>query len=312
MRRREFLSTVLAGATLAATWQAASASGIIKQSSAVIPPEKSVQATVAQKGFAANDENPAAVNPLNPEWMYIEFGPWNWNMDARYNSKWALHLGDQVPNADDVAKAIQHPSYEGWWLTLNEPDLANVSPKDAVAVVQKQMEVVLSVDPNAKFCLGMGSQLHAPGTTSPWFPKVWKSLPKNLKPAIKAFHTHYYPQSDASIGGNDIFSADPIRKYLKTVRTWIDKNAGDFRREFWITEIGLAMEGSVASDPRVTLYPLVVQDAMNGNVERWAWYSQSTSDGYATLCQSYSQTQTALGSVFAAMQSGVYPLKQKA
>src|SRR5947208_14369646 len=123
MRRREFLSTILAGATLAATWQAASASGLGKQPAPVKFDDKGSQLAPALKGFGANDENPATVNPLNPEWLYIEFGSWCWDMSHQYNCKWALHLGDQIPNADDVAQAIQHPSYDGWRLTLNEPDL---------------------------------------------------------------------------------------------------------------------------------------------------------------------------------------------
>ena len=157
----------------------------------------------------------------------------------------------------------------------------------------------------------MGSQTHAPNTAGAWFPKVWKLLPKTYKSAVKAFHTHYYPQCEPGMTHDGIFSADPIRKYVQGVRTWIDKIGKDFRRELWITEIGLVMNEDVRTDPRVTLYPLVVQDAMNGNVERWAWYSENTSDGYATLCEPYSPKQTSLGNVFAAMQSGVYPLKQK-
>ena len=312
MRRREFLSTILAGATVAATWQAASAGGIAKETAAAPSSDKGAPVLVSQKGFAANDESPATVNPLNPEWMYIEFGPWNWNMDAHYNCKWALHLTDQIPNADDVAKAIQHPSYDGWWLTLNEPDLANVSPKDAVAIVQQQMQVVLSVDPNAKFCLGMGSQIHAPGTTSPWFPKVWRLLPKSCKSAVKAFHTHYYAQCEPGLAPNDIFSPVPIRKYVKMIRSGSTRMPGTCDGNYGLLKLDWQWKGLCGMTRAVTLYPLVVQDAMNGTVERWAWYSESTSDGYATLCESYSPKQTALGSVFAAMQSGIYPLKQKA
>jgi hypothetical protein len=266
-------------------------------------------AGTALKGLCCNDEDPAAVNPLNPEWMYIEFGSWCWNLNAQYVCKWALHLFDAVPLPEDVAKAIQHPSYEGWWLTLNEPDLAGVSPASAVELIQAQIQVVRSVDPGARFCLGVGSQLHAVGTADPWFPAVWKLLPANLKPAVRAFHTHYYAQSQQGLSHEQFYSPEPVRKYVNTWRKWMNKNAKEFRRELWMTEIGMVNTPQVLADSRGTLYPLVVQDAMNGVAERWAWYSMSTNDGYATLCEPYAPTQTALGRVFSAIKPGVYPVR---
>jgi hypothetical protein len=311
MQRRDFLKAVLAGTTLAAGLQTVSASGIVNRGIPAEVDDKVKPVKLALKGFCTNDEAPASVNPLHPDWMYIEFGSWCWNMDAQYACKWGLHLLDMIPTAEDVAKAIQHPSYDGWWLTLNEPDLANVSPQAAATLVQAQMEVVLSVDPNAKFCVGMGSQMHAPFTSEPWFPAVWALIPANLKPSIRAFHTHYYVQCEAGLTHDDLFSPEPIRRYAKAMRQWLNKNANEMKRELWITEIGLAWNDQLSADPRVTLYPLVVQDAMNGTVDRWAWYSQSTDDGYATLCEPYSSKQTALGQVFSAMQAGLYPIKQK-
>src|SRR5581483_9802264 len=196
MHRRSFLKMALAGGTLAATWQPASAaSGLVSKFQPSEPGDNAPKGIARSlKGIVTDNETPAVVNSLSADWMEIEFGPWNWNMDYQYNCKWALHLFNQIPNAGDVQQAIQHPSYEGWWLTLNEPDIEKMSASAAVNLVQKQMDIVLSVDPNASVCLGGGSQLHAPFKPNPWLPKVWKKLPAYLKPSIRAFHTHYYPQ----------------------------------------------------------------------------------------------------------------------
>ena len=145
------------------------------------------------------------------------------------------------------------------------------------------MRAVLAADPNAKFCIGGGSQLHAPFTTDPWFPKVWGLLPNNLKPKIQAIHTHYYPQSEVGPDSDLIYSAEPIKKYLKSWRRWIKNHAQDIPRELWVTEIGLIWTATNRSDSRAVLYPMMVQAAMDGLAERWAWYSQSKAEGYATL-----------------------------
>lgn len=310
MQRRDFLKAILAGTTLAAGMQTVSASGIGNPELAPEWDDKKKASKLALKGICMNDESPAAVNPLHPDWAYVEFGPWCWDMNHQYGCKWALHLVDMIPSAEDVAQAIQHPSYDGWWMTLNEPDLAKLAAQDAATLVQKQMEVVLAVDPSAKFCVGLGSQLHAAFTSEPWFPAVWALLPEHLKPAIRAFHTHFYAQSQAGLSYDDLFSPEPVQNYVKAWRTWLNKNITDKKRELWISEIGMTWSDQLRADPRVTLYPLVVQNAMNGLADRWAWYGQSAVDGYATLCEQYSPKQTVLGQVFSAMQTGLYPVKQ--
>lgn len=313
MNRRGFLKAALAGATLATGWQSAAlASGFGPKASEPEFEDKAKVGLVALKGICTNDENPDRVNCLNPNWMYIEFGDWCWNMAHQYNCKWSLHLFDQIPNAADVAQAIQHPSYEGWWLMLNEPDLANVSAEAAVQLVQQQMSVVLAVDPNAKFCLGGGSQMHAPNTSTPWFPAVWQLLPAEFKAHVNAVHTHYYPQTERGATHESAFTADPIRKYVKGWRNWLNKNAGDMHRELWVTEIGLNWrDTALQTEPRLPLYPLLIQEAMNGIVERWAWYSQSKPDGFVTLLEPEASQLTPVGTVFAASQPGIYPVKAK-
>lgn len=298
---------MIAGAALTAGWQTASASGIVGQDEPHVPADKPKPTFMSLKGFSTNDENPAHVNALAPQWMSIEFGPWNWNMNAQYNMKWGLHLLSMMPNADDVALAIKHPSYDGWWLCLNEPDLEGISPQAGADLITRQMQVVLSVDPNAKFCLGMGSQLHTPNTANPWFPTVWNSISADLKKSVKAFHTHYYAQVETS-APDRIFSPDSIVQFIKNNRKWINKNAKDTYRELWISEIGLVTDDNIKNDTRLPLYPLVVQNAMNNNAERWAWYSMSVPDGYATLMIPNSGgALTPLGSVFAGLVPGVYP-----
>src|SRR5581483_3536368 len=123
MHRRSFLKMALAGGTLAATWQPASAAtGLVSKFQPTAPKDNAPRGTFQSlKGIVTDNEIPAVVNSLNADWMEIEFGHWNWNMEYQYNCKWSLHLFNQMPDAEEVRLAIQHPSYEGWWLTLSEP-----------------------------------------------------------------------------------------------------------------------------------------------------------------------------------------------
>lgn len=307
MDRRSFLKIALAGTGLAATWQPAAATGLLPK----LLPGESVESAPkplapSMKGIVTDNENPTVVNSLCPDWMEIEFGEWCWNQDHKYNCKWALHLFNQTAAASDIQQAMQHPSYDGWWLIFNEPDLEKMTAGQAVKQAAQQMNAVLAVDPNAKFAFGGGSQLHAPFTSSAWLPKVWQKLPANLKTKVKAFHTHYYPQSEFG-DSPQIFSTAPIKAYLTAWRNWMKQNAADQPRQLWVTEIGLIQTNFTRADPRTVLYPVLIQAAMNGLAERWAWYSESTTDGYTTLCEPAGSKVTPHGMVFAAIKPGVYP-----
>lgn len=308
MDRRSFLKLALAGTGLAATWQPASAAGIFTRTSQAEPLPKGGKSalTPSLKGIVTDNENPAVVNSLCPDWMEIEFGPWCWDMSHQYNCKWGLHLFNSIPAVADIQQAIQHPAYDGWWLMLNEPDLEKMTAMQAVKLVQKQMDPVLAVDPNAKFALGGGSQYHAPFRSSPWLPKVWQKLPLRYQAKVKAFHTHYYPQADFGDTAQ-IYSTAPIKAYLTAWRNWMNRNAGDQPRQLWITEIGLGDSAFTRADSRTVLYPLLVQSAMDGLAERWAWYSESKPDGYVTLCEPGTANVTTHGKVFAALKPGIYP-----
>ncbi len=310
MDRRTFFKTAFFGAIAATTASPAAAAGIRREFQDFAEPINAANGILGPslKGVVTNDERPERLNPLNPGWMEIEFGHWCWNMQAQYNCKWGLHLFNMVPAAEEIAKAIQHPAYDGWWLTLNEPDLENMPTETALKLIERQMRTVLAVDPSAKFCIGAGSQLHAPFTAEPWFPKVWKRFPADLKPAVQAFHTHYYPQVQFGPDSEEIFKPFGIQKYLKAWRKWMKRNSKDQPRQLWLTEIGLVWTDANRSDPRVSLYPLMVQKAVDGLAERWAWYSMSKPDGYVPLYNPYPDGMTTEGQVFAAINPGVYPV----
>ncbi len=265
----------------------------------------------ALKGAIINDAIPERVNPLRCDWMQIIFGAHVWDTSKVYNSKWALHLYNLIPATGDVAKAMQHDSYDGWWLLgHNEPELNGVEPDLYAQTVTLQKLAVTAADPNAKFCVSCGSWLHPCYENNSWFAQMWALLPGATRKRIYALDTHFY-----STGGttpqSDIFLKAPINDYLSLVRTWLGvahpecgyiptvSQDSNLVREVWLTEIGLYNDAYVqAHAADADQYPVKVQNVADKYCARWAWYSMSANNGYRDL---WNGTLTPIGMTFAGL-----------
>ncbi len=234
------------------------------------------------KGFCCNDQLPAHVTSLAPDWVAIEFGRWNWDYSAQYGAmKWALHVYDQTPNvepltAQNIALAKNHAAYEGWWLIGNEPYL-NTEPEEFIAKAVAQMTLILSVDPAAKFCLAAGINFVSSSTHdwSPlwyvedsWFDRMWTRFPSGaLKQAVRAFGLHAYPDPLA-VG---------LIEYLGKSNDY--RNSRFPAREIWLTEIGRGLDR-----PETQYSPNNVNGRCNAkSISRWSWFSQSLPYPYFNL-----------------------------
>lgn len=249
------------------------------------------------KGIAANELDGWAA--LRVQWAHVEFGHWLWDSPQQsFGAPCSFHLYKQIPIATEIFAAIQHPSFDGWWLVGgNEPDLEKLPAADGVTLLKAQIDAVKATHPTAKFCATLGSQIHAPTKPSAWFPPVWNALPAPYKASIGAFHTHFY----AGVLANPANLSSPaqIKTFLQTVRNWMN-NSGSAARELWLTEIGLGHNTVTDTDPRTILYPQVVAQACSGLVTRWAWYIyEARGDGYFGLRDNH--VPNCIGKVFAAM-----------
>jgi hypothetical protein len=252
------------------------------------------------KCFGANDLTNWAL--LKPDGAHTEFG--HWLTDAPqtdFGAPTTFHLFEHIPTADELRAAFQHPSWDGWVMVGgNEPDLeTGKTPTTCANLLRAQMDAVLAVNSHVKFCATLGSQRHAPGTTSPFFPTVWGSLKLSYRSRIRAFHTHYYAQDAFGDNASKIFSQAPIKAFLKKVRAWMrDASASD--RELWLSEIGLIDSTLTRTDGRAVLYPQTVMQACDGLADRAAWYILKKRDGYIALLDENNEP-TCQGSVFAAL-----------
>lgn len=247
------------------------------------------------KGIVANELD--NWNVLRVQWAHVEFGHWFWDLPQSYGAPTTFHLYKQVPIATDIFAAIQHPSFDGWWMIGgNEPDLESVSVADEIVLLKAQIDAVKATHPTAKFCATLGSQVHAPHKTGAWFPNVWKALPSTYKTNITAFHTHFYPGTANPI---NLYSITQTKNYLQAVRNWMNNN-GCATRELWLTETGLPHNSVTDNDPRTVLYPQIVAQACANLVTRWAWYLiESRGDGYLGLRDNH--VPNCIGRVFAAV-----------
>lgn len=267
---------------------------------------------VSLKGMITNDAVPARVNPLNCDWLQIQYGAHAWDYNKVYNAKWALHLFDVVPDPVDVAKAMLHKSYDNWWmLGHNEPELSGITPAQYAQVVTLQRNAVTQADPQAKFCVSAGTWLHPMYETNSWFQQMWPLLSGAMKKRTLAIDTHFYVQGNPEIPQADWFKAYPISDYLEHCRAWMALPHSDCEwlptlgrdsavsRELWLTEIGLYNDAYVlAHGLEADQYLRKVENIADKFAARWAWYSMSSNNGYRQL---WDEDVLPIGRVFASL-----------
>lgn len=238
------------------------------------------------KGFCANAEAPAAVNPLAPDWVNIELGAYSGNLAWNYGAtKVALNLND-VTDAEIqqfLPPAMQHPSFDHWFILLNEPS-EGMTVAQAAQVANRQIDLVTSLDQDAKFCLSMATGLHPLYKRNAYGQQLWAAIVK--KRFVKAFGATFYPY-----GGGPSF-----HHFVLKTRNWLDEAYP--AREFWILECG-----QVTGQAPETLFSMdVVEQECENRVARWAWYAQQAipntpAAGYDCLLDA-AGNRTALGQMF--------------
>lgn len=215
------------------------------------------------RGFDAND--PPTQNNFAPEWTLNAYGLYLLDYDFG-DTKICIGLFEQYSplTAANIQALTQHPNYEHCFVLLREPDL-NQTVQDAAIEANAQMALVLSVDPQAKFCLSVGTGINPPYRDNSYGIQLWQLIAN--KPAITAVCITYYP-----------YTPEPqFRKFLKAFKAWKPN------REHWITEHGIAK----GLAPQVSIAP-----AQNGQsaipftltnaraemdadgIDRSAWYPQ--------------------------------------
>lgn len=175
------------------------------------------------KGLVVNDEAPAHVNVFAPTWMAIELGEYNTRLNYTYGaSKWALNLNEveDWEIQEFLPLAMQHPSYDHWFILLNEPS-EGMLVQQAADTANHQIELVLALDPLAKFCLSVGTGLHPPYRDNSYANQLWQWIEN--KPAIKALGVTYYPYS----------GSPQFHKFLTMFGEWKPN------REHWVLEYGV-------------------------------------------------------------------------
>lgn len=218
------------------------------------------------KGFCANDETPAQVNALAPDWVRIDFGAWCWDFNAAYSAmKWALDVSHCAVNVGDftasnIALAMQHDAYDGWWLLGNEPDLEGLTPLAFANDCVAKIGFVRAVDEDAKFVLACGTHLNPAWLPNSYFDQVKEQIKAVSIPcwrALKALGAHLY--------NNPNFSIDA---YFAELRAFA--NSLNPTREVWITEIGRTLDSPNAKYNPNNIH----QRALDNGIERWCWYAQ--------------------------------------
>jgi hypothetical protein len=246
--------------------------------------------TMALKGVGVNNLNASLINPLNVGWFKTTWGDFCKVPlpDLNPATRWCVHLYDLIPNPSDIAAMVaNNPNYDHWvFVGGNEPDLDGTTPKQTKQLATAQMDMVLQGDPDAKFCLTMGSQVHAFGGEDvvPYVSKVWEKLDPFYRNKILAFHVHYYPQM---VYGNEspaIYTTTHLQAFCDRQNEGLMALDGwKKQQKVWLTEIGLVQTPLTNSDPRTLTYPANVLNALGDKCGRLAWYGFESIPQYHNL-----------------------------
>lgn len=211
------------------------------------------------RGFDAND--PGTQSQFSPEWTINAYGLYlnSYNFGA---TKIAIGLFEQYsPFTTTNIQSIEshlNPNNDIWYILLREPDL-NQTPQVAANEANAQMSLVLSVDPNAKFCLSVGTGINPPYRDNSYGDQLWSLITD--KADIDALCITYYP-----------YQPEPqFRKFLKQFKLWHPN------REHWITEHGIAkgLAPNVAITPGLPFTMTNARNEMDADgIDRSAWYPE--------------------------------------
>jgi len=240
------------------------------------------------KGFCANQENPAHVNALAPNFIVIGWGAWLLNPAIDYGTtQIVVALFDADPtfakSAANIAAVVAKWGNRLTWLTLREPDL-NLTPAQAAAEANADMALVLSVDMNAKFAVSVGTGENPPYKDGSFANQLWSLL--DFKFALVAVAVTYYSYGNAP----------SFRKFVNNFAEW------KANREHWIVEHGIATgqtPKNIATGVPFTL-PNARAEMEDAGIDRAAWYAMqpiATAAGYNCL-QNLDGTLTPTGMEF--------------
>lgn len=177
------------------------------------------------KGFCANSSDPVHVNLFSPAWINIELGSWSGNLENDYGAtKFALNISSlsDMAIAEYLPPARAHPAYDHLLILLNEPDLTGQTAAQQAAIANHQMEIVLALDPQAKFALSVGTGEHPPYKEFSYGIALFGGI--TLKKKIVALLATYYPYQSAPL----------FQKFCNKFVEW----AHTQNREAWLGEWG--------------------------------------------------------------------------
>lgn len=230
----------------------------------------------SRKGYVINNEAVSLNRMLSPEWGVIGWGAWlkgQWGYRA--NFKWSIALADYDPsfemNAENMAGVMAHPHYDGWWILLREPDLNN-SVDEAAELVNAQIPLIRSYDPDARFCVSFGTGRNPVYRDGSYGKQLWGAIDDAHNPYIQAKGFTYYPYDQAP----------QLNKFLKQTGAW---KPG---LELWILEYGIGKDvtPTVTLDGETPFTVTSARAAMEANgVTRDAWYAEQAIAG--TVAEAY-------------------------
>lgn len=259
MQRRTFLKTslALAGAT---------ALGLPHVAHAKRKPEQNP----SLKGYCVNNEWTPLNRMLSPRWGLIGWGAWLAKpMQYTPSFKWAIALYDYDAsfemNAENMAAVMAHPHYDGWWVLLREPDLNN-TVDEAAGLVNAQVPLILSYDPQARFCVSIGTGQNPVYRDGSYGKALWAAIDSQWKSHIQAKGVTYYPYDQAP----------QLQKFLKQTNGWKPE------RELWVLEygIGKGIPPTVTIDGSTPFTVTTARQAMWDNgVARDSWYAMQDKPG---------------------------------
>jgi hypothetical protein len=211
---------------------------------------------------------------------------------ALVNADWWYDYGYDVGGNGFVPMLSFHPLYPykpdgvlttarqmpgSYWLIFNEPDRAdqgNLRPTQAAMAYRQVRDLILPVDPTAKFIVGGVWTLTDSGSN--WmiaFANEYKRLYGEALP-MAGYHAHHYCDGSCTSWS--------FRKWIELFRAAVAP-AG-FTGEFWLTEYGILTDDTKAMERLTSDTAWLETTPM---VTRFAWFATQNNYGSGSLLDGY-------------------------
>src|SRR5581483_8898283 len=170
--------------------------------------------------------------------------------------------------SEDLQLVVNSPLWSGIAMSANEPMIDGHTDMAQLAdIINTQMVKVKAFAPGVKWLLPGGDHLRTPWMDGGIPLKLlYQKIMAANKPLLYGVHFHYY----APFGD---FRPSTVTAFVQQWRDWVDDNLGP-QFKLYLTEVGL--DGQCVNDPRATLYPKLIWDALSkqGLLEYMGWYCQ--------------------------------------